>query len=184
MNYRRGVVVASIVLLSATLAACDDGASDSVANPTSEVSAPVVSGGSANTSATPTSSGTPASMNTDGAATTVAKRRPTTDPAPPAPSSPAPSSPAPSSNEPQSLTLTWTAPEENADGTPLLDLSGYKIRYGTASGSYAQVVTLNNAGLNRFVVDNLSSGTYYFAITAYNSAGTESQLSGEVSTTL
>jgi len=176
MNYRRGVVVAGIVLLSATLAACDDGASDSVANPTSKVSAPVVSGGSANTSATPTSSGTPASMNT---ATTVAKRRPTTDPAPPAPSSP-----APSSNEPQSLTLTWTAPEENADGTPLLDLSGYKIRYGTASGSYAQVVTLNNAGLNRFVVDNLSSGTYYFAITAYNSAGTESQLSGEVSTTL
>jgi hypothetical protein len=170
MNYRRGVVAAGIILLSATLAACGD---DSVADPPTQVSAPVVSSGVANP-ATPTTSGTPGDMNTDGAATTVAKRRQTTD-APP---------PAPSSNEPQALTLTWTAPEENADGTPLVDLSGYKIRYGTSSGSYNQVVTLNNAGLNRFVVDNLPSGTYYFAITAYNSAGTESQLSGEVSTTL
>ena len=168
MNYRRSVVAASIVLLSATLAACGDGASDSVAGATSKVSAPIVSGGNAN----PATSST--STNTGGTPTTTATGGHTTTQLPP----------APSSSEPQSLTLTWTAPEDNADGTPLLDLSGYKIRYGTSSGSYSQVVTLNNAGLNRFVVDNLPSGTYYFTITAFNHAGTESQLSGEVSTTL
>jgi hypothetical protein len=34
------------------------------------------------------------------------------------------------------------------------------------------------------VVDNLPSGTYYFAITAYNAQGLESPLSGEVTTTI
>jgi hypothetical protein len=32
------------------------------------------------------------------------------------------------------------------------------------------------------VVQNLPAGKYYFAVTAYNSKGTESALSGEVST--
>jgi len=82
------------------------------------------------------------------------------------------------------LTLSWTAPTENADGSPLVDLSGYKIRYGTSPGDYTETVTLSNAGLNRYVVDNLTTGTYYFTISAYNSAGTESQLSGELSTTI
>ena len=86
--------------------------------------------------------------------------------------------------QPQSLTLTWTAPDDNSDGSPLVDLSGYKIRYGTSSGHYTQTVTLSNAGLNRYVVDSLPTGTYYFTISAYNSAGTESPLTGEVSTTI
>jgi hypothetical protein len=33
-------------------------------------------------------------------------------------------------------------------------------------------------------LDSLPTGTYYFAITAYNSAGVESNLSGEISATL
>jgi hypothetical protein len=83
-----------------------------------------------------------------------------------------------------SLTLTWTAPDENVDGSPLVDLSGYKIHYGTQSSNYTQTVTLSNAGLSEYVVENLGAGAYYFVITAYNSAGVESPLSGEVSTTL
>ena len=82
------------------------------------------------------------------------------------------------------VVLTWTAPDDNADGTPLVDLTGYKIRYGTSSGNYSQTVTVSNSSLNRFVVDNLGAGTYYFTISAYNHSGTESQLSGEVSTSL
>ena len=74
------------------------------------------------------------------------------------------------------VVLTWTAPSDNADGTPLVDLTGYKIRYGTSSGEYSQTVTLSNASLDRYQVDNLGTGTYYFTISAYNSAGTESQL--------
>jgi hypothetical protein len=75
-------------------------------------------------------------------------------------------------------------PTENNNGSPLTNLAGYKIHYGTASQDYTQVVALNNPSLNRYVLDTLPSGTYYFAITAYNSAGVESALSGEVSATL
>jgi hypothetical protein len=46
------------------------------------------------------------------------------------------------------------------------------------------VVAVNNPGLSRYVLDSLPTGTYYFAITAYNSAGVESTLSGEISATL
>jgi len=80
-----------------------------------------------------------------------------------------------------SVTLTWSAPTQNTDGSPLLDLSGYKIYWGTASGSYENSVTLNNPGLTTYVVENLTGGTYYFAATAINSSGVESSLSNEAS---
>ncbi len=35
-------------------------------------------------------------------------------------------------------TLSWDPPTTNADGTPLTDLAGYRIYYGTSSGSYSQ----------------------------------------------
>jgi hypothetical protein len=31
-------------------------------------------------------------------------------------------------------TLSWTAPDENTDGTPLINLAGYRIYYGTSRG--------------------------------------------------
>ena len=83
-----------------------------------------------------------------------------------------------------SVTLGWQAPTQNTNGSPITDLAGYKIHYGTASANYSQTVALNNPGLVSYVVDNLPSGTYYFAITAYNSQGIESALSGEVSKTV
>lgn len=88
----------------------------------------------------------------------------------------------PSTVSGSSITLGWQPPTQNTDGTPITDLAGYKIHYGTSSSSYEQTVTVQNAGLTRYVVDNLPSGKYYFAITAYNSKGVESALSGEVST--
>jgi hypothetical protein len=83
-----------------------------------------------------------------------------------------------------SVTLGWVAPTQNSNGTPITGLSGYKIHYGTASQDYTQVVSLANPSLSRYVLDSLQSGTYYFAITAYNAQGTESPLSGEISATL
>ena len=83
-----------------------------------------------------------------------------------------------------SVAFSWTAPTENNNGSPLTNLAGYKIHYGTASQDYSEVVALNNPSLNRYVLDSLPKGTYYFAITAYNSAGIESNLSGEITATL
>jgi len=34
-----------------------------------------------------------------------------------------------------SALLSWNAPSTNEDGTPLTDLAGYKIYYGTATGN-------------------------------------------------
>jgi hypothetical protein len=83
-----------------------------------------------------------------------------------------------------SLTLGWEAPTQNSNGTPITDLAGYKIHYGTASANYTKVVAVSNPSLSRYVLDSLESGTYFFAITAYNSKGIESTLSGEISATL
>ena len=82
------------------------------------------------------------------------------------------------------VTINWTPPTENTDGTPLTDLAGYDIHYGTASGDYTQSVNVSNAGLATYVVDNLTPGTYYFSVSAVNTSGTESPLSSEVTATV
>jgi hypothetical protein len=82
------------------------------------------------------------------------------------------------------VTLAWVAPTENSNGTPITNLAGYKIHYGTASQDYTQVVSVSNPSLSRYVLDSLPSGTYFFAITAFNAQGVESPLSGEITAKL
>lgn len=78
--------------------------------------------------------------------------------------------------------LAWDAPTTNADGTLLADLAGYKIYYGNASGSYSEAVTVG--AVTNYVLTDLAPGTYYIAVTAYNSAGAESDYSNEVTKTV
>ena len=80
-----------------------------------------------------------------------------------------------------SATLSWMPPTENADGTVLTDLSGYKVYYGRSAGALDQIVTLGNPGLTRYVIENLSPATWYFAMTSYNSQGVESSRSATAS---
>ena len=80
-----------------------------------------------------------------------------------------------------SVTLSWQAPTQRTDGSALTDLAGYRIRYGTAPGSYANQVQIANPGITSYVINNLPPGTYYFVATAYDSAGRESEFSGMVS---
>jgi hypothetical protein len=82
------------------------------------------------------------------------------------------------------VTLNWTPPTENTNGTALTNLSGYNIHYGTASGDYTQTISVSNAGIATYVVDDLTPGTYYFSVGAVNSQGTESPLSSQVSATV
>ncbi len=78
-----------------------------------------------------------------------------------------------------SATLSWAPPTTNTDGTPLTDLAGFKVYYGTSSGSYTQVVNAGN--VTTYTVNNLTSDTYYFVTTAYDTTGNESAYSNEVS---
>ncbi len=73
-----------------------------------------------------------------------------------------------------SVTLSWVAPTENDDGSVLTDLDGYKIYWGTIPGEYPNSITIDNASISTYVVDNLSPGTYEFVATSFNSAGVES----------
>jgi hypothetical protein len=83
-----------------------------------------------------------------------------------------------------SATLSWTPPTTNTDGSALTNLAGYRVRWGTSAGNYTSSVTLNNPGLSSYVVGSLVSGTYYFVVTALNSAGVESQFSNMASKTI
>ncbi len=83
-----------------------------------------------------------------------------------------------------SVTLSWTPPTQNDDGTPLTNLAGYRFRWGTSPGNYTNSVTVNNAGITTYVVDNLAPGTYEFVATALNSTGAESQFSNPATRTV
>ena len=80
--------------------------------------------------------------------------------------------------------VSWAPPTQNADGSTLTDLSGYKIHYGTESEIYSDSVTVDNAGLTRYSLESLPKGTVYLAMTAVNAAGAESDFSKEVSVTV
>ena len=76
-----------------------------------------------------------------------------------------------------SVTLSWTPPVENTDGSPLENLAGYRIYYGTAQGLYSHSILIDNPGIATYMVGNLVPHTYYFAATSINAAGAESSLS-------
>jgi len=74
-----------------------------------------------------------------------------------------------------SVTLAWDA---NTEAT----VAGYRVGYGTASGSYASTVDVGNwTSVN---ISGLETGRrYYFACKAYDSSGRESAYSSEISYT-
>jgi hypothetical protein len=83
-----------------------------------------------------------------------------------------------------SASLSWQAPTENTDGSPLDDLAGFRIVYGTSSTALNQTVDVTNPGVNTYVIDQLVSGKWYFAVRAYTSGGAESDVSNVVSKTI
>jgi hypothetical protein len=83
-----------------------------------------------------------------------------------------------------SVSLSWMPPTQNADGSALTDLAGYRIVYGNSSNLLDRSIDLKNPGLTRYVITNLSAGTYYFALRSYNAAGAESELTGIASKTI
>lgn len=81
-------------------------------------------------------------------------------------------------------TLSWTPPTSNTNGSSLSNLAGYRIYYGTSSSNLSRTVQVANAGTTRYVVSDLSAGTWYFAVRAYTSTGSESTNSNTGSKTV
>jgi hypothetical protein len=87
---------------------------------------------------------------------------------------------------PQALgttTLSWTAPTENVDGTQLTDLAGFKVYLGTSANTLVIFETINDPEISMYEVKDLTPGAWFFAMTAYNEAGTESTRSSVASWT-
>ena len=77
----------------------------------------------------------------------------------------------PSSLASNSATLAWDP------STTATNLSGYRLYYGTASGTYLQPYGqgISVGNITTYTLMGLSNGTrYYFAVTAFDTSGNES----------
>lgn len=78
----------------------------------------------------------------------------------------------PSSSAVQSVNLSW-------DASPSAEVAGFRVYYGTESGVYPTTVDVGN--VTELKLDGFEEGlTYYFALTAYDAVGQESDFSDEI----
>jgi hypothetical protein len=76
----------------------------------------------------------------------------------------------------EQVSLAWDANTES-------DLGGYKLYYGTASQAYSEVIDVGKD--TQVTLNNLSQGVnYFFAVTAYDLQGAESDYSNEIDKTV
>jgi hypothetical protein len=81
------------------------------------------------------------------------------------------------------LTLSWERPDVNVDGTSLTDLAGFNVYRGFSSRNYTAKMDAGNVA--HHTVKNVPEGqTLYFAVTAYDSSGNESDYSEELMTSV
>ena len=81
-------------------------------------------------------------------------------------------------------TIKWTAPTANSDGSPLTDLAGYKVLFGTSSGSLTKTQTISDPKATSATIAALASGTWYFAVRSVNSKQVESDNSNVAQKTI
>ena len=78
------------------------------------------------------------------------------------------------------ITVQWTAPISNEDGSPLTDLDGYEAcyGYGTETGVYTTCIDVGN--VTTYTFKDLVPGIYLFAVKAYDTSGNMSVYSNEL----
>jgi hypothetical protein len=82
----------------------------------------------------------------------------------------------------RTATLNWTPPTQNIDGSPITNLAGYKVMYGSSPGQYSQALNVPVATMTSVAIEALEAGrTWYFTVKAVNTSGVESDFSNEVS---
>ena len=66
------------------------------------------------------------------------------------------------------LNTTWQTPVGNCDNTPLTDLAGYRVRWGSGTVQLPATAT-------GYTVPNLTPGTWWINVAAFNMQNVESQ---------
>jgi hypothetical protein len=83
-------------------------------------------------------------------------------------------------------TLSWAAPTATTEGEPLplSSLTGYHIYYGTSASALTQSVAVSGASTTSSEISGLTSGTWFFAVAADATDGTEGARSAVTSTSI
>jgi len=84
------------------------------------------------------------------------------------------------------ITLSWIAPVEREDGTPIsmAEIAGYRVYYGTTPGNHTNQVDVSGSSTMQVTLVNLSPGTYHIVVTTVDTDGRESAQSPPVSRSL
>lgn len=82
------------------------------------------------------------------------------------------------------VTLSWVAPTEMEDGTPLnsQDIEAYYIQWGESENNLTNTIPIAK-NINHYTIESLSQGDYYFSIQVEDQFGNRSDLSNLVSKT-
>jgi phage gpG-like protein len=83
-----------------------------------------------------------------------------------------------------SATLSWAKPTQNTDGSPLTDLAGYVVRYGTSTAALNSQISVGSPNSTDAEISNLTAGNWYFEVASINTADVESQFSAPISKTI
>ncbi|WP_228260689.1 fibronectin type III domain-containing protein [Marinobacter orientalis] len=75
--------------------------------------------------------------------------------------------------------LSWTAPltRENGDSLAMGEIAGFEVVYGTSAEILDQNLAIGDASVDELLVDELTEGTWYFAIRTLDTDGNRSRLS-------
>jgi hypothetical protein len=88
-------------------------------------------------------------------------------------------SPVFAADSPGTFTLAWTTPWQNEDGSPLTDLQGFYVYVGLTPDALQPMYF---TAAPRIVLGHSGPGRrYYYAVTAVNTSGVQSALSGILS---
>jgi hypothetical protein len=81
-------------------------------------------------------------------------------------------------------TINWTRPSTNTDGSPLTNLAGYNVLYGTSASALTNVRQINNPATTSTTISALQTGTWYFSVRAFNTSQVESNNSNTAQKTI
>lgn len=78
--------------------------------------------------------------------------------------------------------LSWINPKTRSDGSYLLlsSIAGYRVYYGSDDQNLQPLLDIDGSYTDNYRVGVSTAGSYFFAITAYDTHGRESELSNIV----
>jgi hypothetical protein len=75
-----------------------------------------------------------------------------------------------------SVTLRWTAPTENEDGTSLQNLAGYRIYWRESGEPVEHVVVITDPTATSYEIDRLANGRWHAGVAVFTEDDLESDL--------